>query len=103
MPPDIAPHNIGAPVDNDCFARLCSALPLGSNYLGRASSAASLSARTLNRDPAAAAFLAILMGGTLGMLNAFGAVERTRRRRSTQIEEINCSERDSEQAGSPCV
>ncbi|OSJ36018.1 hypothetical protein BSZ19_06300 [Bradyrhizobium japonicum] len=62
-----------------------------------------VSARTLNRDPAAATFLAILMGGTLGMLNAFGAVERTRRRRSTQIEEINRSERDSEQAGSPCV
>ncbi|UPK05791.1 ABC transporter permease [Bradyrhizobium sp. 170] len=76
--PYIAPHDVGALVDDDLFGRMRWALPLGSDYLGRdVFSRILVGARYSIGVAAAATFLAILMGGTLGMLAAVsrGAVD----------------------------
>nr|WP_258769974.1 ABC transporter permease [Bradyrhizobium arachidis] len=78
--PFIAPHDAGALVDDDLFGRMRWALPLGSDYLGRdVLSRILVGARYSIGIAAAATFLAILMGGTLGMLAAVsrGAVDMT--------------------------
>lgn len=69
--PYIAPHDVGALVDDDLFGPMRWALPLGSDYLGRdVLSRILVGARYSIGIAAAATFLAILMGGTLGMLAA---------------------------------
>lgn len=69
--PYIAPHDVGALVDNDPFGHTRWTLPLGSDYLGRdVLSLILVGARYSIGVPVAATFLAILMGGTLGMLAA---------------------------------
>lgn len=69
--PYIAPHDVGALVDDDLFGRMHWALPLGSDYLGRdVLSRILVGARYSIGVAAAATFLAIAMGGTLGMLAA---------------------------------
>lgn len=69
--PYIAPHDVGALVDDDLFGRMHWALPLGSDYLGRdVLSRILVGARYSIGVAAAATFLAIVMGGTLGMLAA---------------------------------
>ncbi|TFV37357.1 ABC transporter permease [Bradyrhizobium niftali] len=69
--PYIAPHDVGALVDDDVFGQASWALPLGSDYLGRdVLSRILVGARYSIGVAAAATFLAILMGGTLGMLAA---------------------------------
>lgn len=68
--PYIAPHDVGALVD-DGFGPMRWGLPLGSDYLGRdVLSRILVGARYSIGVAAAATFLAILMGGTLGMLAA---------------------------------
>lgn len=69
--PYVAPHQVGALVDNDGFGRMQWTLPLGSDYLGRdVLSRILIGARYSIGVAAAATFLAILMGGTFGMLAA---------------------------------
>ncbi|MDE5446771.1 ABC transporter permease subunit [Bradyrhizobium sp. CSA207] len=69
--PYIAPHDVGALIDNDLFGRMRWGLPLGSDYLGRdVLSRILVGTRYSIGVAAAATFLAILMGGTLGMLAA---------------------------------
>lgn len=68
--PYIAPHDVGALVD-DGFGPMRWGLPLGGDYLGRdVLSRILVGARYSIGVAAAATFLAILMGGTLGMLAA---------------------------------
>ncbi|MVT76398.1 ABC transporter permease [Bradyrhizobium cajani] len=76
--PYIAPHEVGALVDDDLFGHMRWSLPLGSDYLGRdVLSRILVGARYSIGAAGAATFLAILMGGTLGMLAAVsrGAID----------------------------
>ncbi|WP_036012015.1 ABC transporter permease [Bradyrhizobium yuanmingense] len=69
--PYVAPHDVGALVDDDVFGRMSWAVPLGSDFLGRdVLSRILVGARYTIGVAAAATFLAVLLGGTLGMLAA---------------------------------
>lgn len=69
--PYIAPHDVGALVDDEVFGPIRWALPLGSDYLGRDALSRILVGACYSIGVAAAAtFLAIVVGGTLGMLAA---------------------------------
>ncbi|WP_456701651.1 MULTISPECIES: ABC transporter permease [unclassified Bradyrhizobium] len=69
--PYVAPHDAGALVDDDVFGHMRWAVPLGSDFLGR-----DVMSRVLVGAPytvgvsATATILAVLLGGTLGMLAA---------------------------------
>lgn len=69
--PYIAPHDVGALVDDDLFGRMRWEFPFGTDYLGRdVLSRVLVGARYSIGVAAAATFLAILVGGTFGMLAA---------------------------------
>ncbi len=69
--PYVAPHDVGALIDNDVFGQMSWAVPLGSDFLGRdVLSRILVGARYTIGVAAAATFLAVLLGGTLGMLAA---------------------------------
>ncbi|MCK1334593.1 ABC transporter permease [Bradyrhizobium sp. 38] len=76
--PYVAPHDVGALVDDDVFGHMRWAVPLGSDFLGRdVMSRILVGARYTVGVAAAATVLAVLIGGTLGMLAAVsrGAVD----------------------------
>ncbi|MCK1614605.1 MULTISPECIES: ABC transporter permease [unclassified Bradyrhizobium] len=76
--PYVAPYDVGALVDDDVFGHMRWAVPLGSDFLGRdVMSRILVGARYTVGVAAAATFLAVLIGGTLGMLAAVsrGAVD----------------------------
>lgn len=69
--PFVAPHDAGALVDDDVFGRMRWSVPLGSDFLGRdVMSRILVGARYTVGVAAAATVLAVLIGGTLGMLAA---------------------------------
>jgi len=69
--PYIAPHDVGALVDDDLFGHMRWEFPFGTDYLGRdVLSRILVGARYSIGVAAAATFLAILVGGTFGMLAA---------------------------------
>lgn len=69
--PYVAPYDVGALVDDDVFGQMRWAVPLGSDFLGRdVMSRILVGARYTVGVAAAATFLAVLTGGTLGMLAA---------------------------------
>ncbi|WP_442868618.1 ABC transporter permease [Bradyrhizobium sp. CCBAU 51745] len=76
--PYVAPHDVGALVDDDVFGQMSWAVPLGSDFLGRdVMSRILVGARYTLGVAAVATFFAVLMGGALGMLAAVsrGAVD----------------------------
>jgi len=69
--PYIAPHDVGALVDDDLFGHMRWEFPFGTDYLGRdVLSRILVGARYSIGVAAAATVLAILVGGTFGMLAA---------------------------------
>ncbi|RXG91893.1 ABC transporter permease [Bradyrhizobium vignae] len=78
--PYIAPHDAGALLDDDLFGHMRWKFPLGSDYLGRdVLSRILVGARYSIGVATVATFLAVLMGGSLGMLAAVsrGPVDMT--------------------------
>jgi len=69
--PWLAPHDVGAVVDTDVFGDFSRAFPLGTDYLGRDMlSRIILGTRYTIGIALAATVLAVIAGGTLGMLAA---------------------------------
>jgi peptide/nickel transport system permease protein len=69
--PWLAPHDVGAVVDTDVFGDFSRAFPLGTDYLGRDMlSRIILGTRYTIGIALAATVLAVMAGGTLGMLAA---------------------------------
>ena len=69
--PWLAPYDVGAVVDTDVFGDFSRAFPLGTDYLGRDMlSRVILGARYTIGIALAATVLAVIAGGTLGMLAA---------------------------------
>ena len=69
--PWLAPHDVGAVVDTDVFGDFSHAFPLGTDYLGRDMlSRIILGTRYTIGIALAATVLAVMAGGTLGMLAA---------------------------------